>query len=222
MHCIARKVSGLTSIRLICRMVVCILLSPPFLLASDNKRENEEQPILLIEPSFLRPPISHLIPGAERTIIVPATMKKNNIFPPILSFLKPGWKTLHHSDMSRFVQGARSHLSETLASLHPKFLRDEHHVIQVALLESTDPLASVTASTILAPDFANGFMNIFGPELLLAIPCANRVYVFSKLASPLESIAPAIRDDYKLSPSPVSTEIFELSNGRLRAIGSLD
>ena len=38
----------------------------------------------------------------------------------------------------------------------------------------------------------------------------------------MNSIAPKIRDDYKLSLTPISTEFFELSQGQLRAIGSFD
>ena len=196
-----------------------LTLFSPLLSASSNIQKKEEQEILLIQPSFLHSPISHLIPGSERTIIVPATIKNKGSDSPTISFLKPGWKTLHHSNMSHFVQKARRHLSETLAPLDPKFLRDEHQVIQVAILESQDPL---TASTILAPDFALNFMNIFGPELLLAIPTSHRIYIFSKLLSPLSEIAATIRDDYHVSSSPLSTEVFELSDGKLRAVGSLD
>lgn len=121
--------------------------------------------------------------------------------------------------MTDFVHEGRQTLSEKLPTLHPRFLRDEHDVIQVAIIESNAPL---TASMILAPEFAQQFVMTFGPELLIAIPSANRIYIFSKLASSLDKIAPAILEDYKLSSSPVSVEIFELGKGQLRAIGSLD
>jgi len=179
----------------------------------------EKIPILLVEPSFLHAPLSQKITGAERTVIVPAWLIKKNNGEETVRFLEPGYNTLSEKKMEHFVKQARTNLSAELAQLSPKWIRDEHNVIQVALLESPQP---ITASTILAPDFAIHFTTVFGPDLLIAIPSANRLYVFSKLVSPLNKIAPTIRDDYKLSLAPVSTEFFELSHGQLRAAGSLD
>ena len=179
----------------------------------------KDLPVLLIEPSFARPEISQLISGAQRTMIAAGTMNKNASGEQTVSFLQTSWKTASQKEMNHFVKEARSNLSKVLATLHPSFVRDEHQVIQVAILESDNPL---TASTILAPDFPEQFINIFGPDLLIAIPSTHRLYIFSKLVSPVNDIAPTIREDYQLSSSPVSTEIFQLSHGELRAIGSLD
>lgn len=179
----------------------------------------EKAPILLVEPSFLHTPLSAKIRGAERTVIVPAWLTKKNNGEEVVTFLEPGYDTLSKKKMASFIARARSNLSAELARLSPKWIRDEHGVIQVAVLESPNP---ITASTILAPDFATHFTMIFGPDLLIALPSANRIYIFSKLISPLNKIASPIRDEYKLSLSPVSTEFFELSHGQLRAAGSLD
>ncbi|KAB2642663.1 MAG: hypothetical protein DVB29_07115 [Verrucomicrobia bacterium] len=189
------------------------------LLHADPSEEKKET-ILLLEPSFLHHPISTLIPGAKKTVITAAWVEKKS---STISFLEPSWNTTRNAFMNRFVQGGRQTLSEHLSSLHPRLLRDEHQVIQVAIIDAEDPL---TASTILAPDFGQQFMMLFGPEMLIAVPSANRIYIFSKLASSIEMIAPAIRDDYKLSINPVSLEIFELDfkhgQGNLHAIGSLE
>jgi hypothetical protein len=179
----------------------------------------EKVPILLVEPSFLHASLQEKIAGAERTAIVPAWLIKKNDGKETVTLLEPGYQTLSEKKMTHFVAQARANLSAELAKLSPKFLRDEHGVIQVALLESPQP---ITASTIFAPDFATHFTTIFGPDLLIAIPSSNRVYIFSKLLPPMNSIAPEVRDDYKLSLTPISTEFFELSQGHLRAIGSFD
>ena len=197
----------------------CILLSLLFFNLVDSHAKEEKIPVLLLEPSFLHLPLSCLISGAQRTVIVPGFLKKNKSGIETISFLEPGWKTLRQEPMDHFVETACKNLSQRLTQLHPKFLRDEHQVIQVATIESADP---ITASIILAPNFAEQFIPIFGTEFLIAIPSANHIYIFSKLVSPIEKIATAIRDDYHLSLSPVSTEIFELGHGELRAIGSLD
>lgn len=187
--------------------------------AAETTMNDKKIPVLLVEPSFEHPPIATSIPGAQRTVIAAGFIQDDAEGKPTTSFLKPSWKTTRSSEMNDFVKAARSKLSVTLATLHPSFLRDENQVIQVAILESTNPL---TASTILAPDFSERFINIFGPELHIAIPSTHRVYIFSKLASPLKNIAQAIRDDYKFASEPLTTEIFELGHGRLRTIGSLD
>ncbi|MCF7729953.1 MAG: hypothetical protein K9M81_06265 [Chthoniobacterales bacterium] len=193
-----------------------LLVATP--LHADSVKRN---PVLLIEPSFYHHPISTLIPGARKTVITAAWMDRSQ--ETSFKFLEPSWKTTKRSFMNRFVQEARQTLSEQLSSIHPHLLRDEHQVIQVAMIESEHPL---TASTILAPEFGQQFVMIFGPEMLIAIPSANRIYIFSKLASSIEEIAPAIRDDYKLAINPVSLEIFELDfkhgQGDLHTVGSLE
>jgi hypothetical protein len=179
----------------------------------------EKRPVLVVEPSFLHLSLGQKIAGAQRTVMVPAWLSKNSRGEESITVIEPGYETLSQEKMNQFVEQARANLSTALAELSPKWLRDEHGVIQVALLESPHP---ITASTILAPDFAAHFTSIFGPELLLAIPSSDRVYIFSKLLSPINSIASRIRDDYKLSLTPISTEFFELSTQKLRAVGSLD
>ena len=179
----------------------------------------EKIPILLIEPSFFHSPLKEKITGAERTVIVPGWLIKKGSGEETVAVMESGYETASEKKMCRFVLQARANLSAELSKLSPKFLRDEHGVIQVAILESPNP---VTAATILAPDFAAHFTTIFGPDLLIAIPSANHVYIFSKLLPPMNRIAPEIRDDYKLSLTPISTEFFELSHGQLRAVGSFD
>ncbi|MFZ4116805.1 MAG: hypothetical protein ACOYK6_08835 [Chthoniobacterales bacterium] len=216
--------------------VTILSLTPIFITSLLHAAPATREPVLLIEPSFYHHPIESLIPGAKKTVIAAAWVDQTENLSSMstetahtdsqkatFEFLEPSWKTTQRSFMSRFVQEGRQTLSERLSLLHPRLLRDEHQVIQVAIIDSDDPL---TASTILAPNFGQQFMMIFGPEMLIAIPSATRIYVFSKLASSLDALAPAIRDDYKLSSSPISLEIFELDfklgEGGLRAVGSLE
>ena len=194
--------------------ILSIFFSLQLLIAREEKI-----PILLVEPSFLHASLQQKIAGAQRTVIVPAWLTNKNNGEESVTFLEPGYQTLSQEKMDHFVEQARVHLSTALAKIPLKWLRDKHGVIQVALLESPQP---ITASTILAPDFATHFKAIFGPDLLIAIPSSNRVYIFSKLIPPVNSIAQEVRDDYKLSLTPISTEIFELSQGKLQAIGSFD
>ena len=186
------------------------------LLGTGNSVASERQgdPILLIAPSFERPPISRYLPGSKRTLITPALMQNSGESLPLGA---NALKTPEEWDL--FIKGARERSSLQLATLNPEMIRDDHGIIQMAVINSESPL---NASCILASGFLQHFSAIFGPELLLAIPTRNKIYIFPKLANHLQEMTGAIRDQYLISPMPVSTEIFELSRNGLRAIGSLD
>lgn len=89
----------------------------------------------------------------------------------------------------------------------------------MAVISSDSPL---TASCILLPGFLKRFSAIFGPELIVAIPSRNKIYVFPKLANQIPSMIETIRDDFLISPQPVSTELFELSKKGIRTIGNVE
>lgn len=193
-----------------------LLISTGSLFAGSTNQE----PILLIEPAALHSPIADFIPGAKKTAITAAwlvSQKEESL--ETTSLLQPSWKTTRLVFMNQFIQQARNTLSKKLAELHPQFLRDEHGVIQVAVIDHPSP---ITASLILAPDFAQQFIPIFGPTFLVALPTTHKIYIFSKLVSPLPSIGATIRDDYHLSLTPLTLEVFELGARGLHAVGSLE
>ena len=176
--------------------------------------DSQETPALVLGPSFLRPPVYRYLPGSKRTIIYPALLNKTGELEPLdgKSFKNP-------ADWDRLIKDARERALLQLATLEPTMVRDSHGVIQMAVITTDTP---VTASCILLPGFLQHFSAIFGPELLVAIPTQNKIYVFPKLANHLPEMTGSIRDDYLISPMPASTEIFELSGSGLRAVGSVD
>jgi hypothetical protein len=171
-----------------------------------------EGAVLLLGPSFDRPPIYRFLPGSKRTLLYPARRGKGTDAVPFAGKLSP-------AEWDLFVKTARERSSLLLSTLNPTMVRDSHGVIQMAVIVSEDPLAT---SCILTPGFLQRFSAIFGPELLVAVPARNRIYVFPKLANSLPSAIGSMRDDYLISPMPLSTEIFELSRFGLRTIGSFD
>jgi len=199
--------------RLSCLFALALSLlhfGPGNLVASDRVGD----PVLLIVPSFERPAISRYLQGSKRTLITPALMQKSGETQQL------GAKLLKTpAEWDRFIKAARERSALQLATLNPELIRDSHGIIQMAVINSESP---VTASCILASGFLEYFSTIFGPELLVAIPTRYKIYIFPKLANHLQEMTWAIRDDYLISPMPVSTEIFELSRKGLHAIGSLD
>jgi hypothetical protein len=84
-------------------------------------------------------------------------------------------------------------------------------------MESDNPL---TASSVLAPEFAGLFAETLGPDLIVAIPNRFRIFVFPKSTFAELNISDLIFTEYKSTAWPVTREIFELRRGKLIAIGS--
>jgi hypothetical protein len=103
-----------------------------------------------------------------------------------------------------------------LATLTPHFIRDENNVIQCAVLESTNPL---TASTVLAPEFASLFRETLGPDILIAIPNRFRIFVFPNGTPAFQRLSDIVIAEYDSSSYPVSKELFTLRKAKLTAVG---
>ncbi len=167
---------------------------------------------LLIEPSFMRPPVSFPISGARRTLLVPGYMSGDDpqYFP------KKDWDALGLTwDAFRL----RSAQNATQKKFHADLIRDSHQVVQYAAITSDDPL---TATMIFSPDFLKRFQTIFGATVLVALPNRFTVYVFPGLASEYKEYSPMIIRAYEESAYPVSLEVFEVSAAGIRAIGAFE
>jgi hypothetical protein len=193
--------------------MVCAIL---FLGASHQLHGSEEKeaPALLLGGYFERPPIHRFLPKSKRTLLFPARVGRHNEVIPLGSDAGMSPKA-----WDRFLKESREETSLLMATLNPLMVRDNHQVIQAAVMSSDDPRL---ASCILNPGFLRRFSAIFGPELIVAIPSRTKIYVFPKLANRLPEMSQAIRDDYLISPQPVSKELFEVSKKGLRAIGTVD
>lgn len=167
---------------------------------------------LLIEPKFMRFDSSWPIQGSDRTVVVAARVVDGEIVP----FAK-GDEEKRGATSEKILADSSRTASEVLASLKPNYVRDDKKVIQYAVLQSESPL---TASAVLAPKFAETFAETLGPELLIAIPNRNTVYVFPKQSLVYQTFSDTMFTDYQSSPNPVSRELFELRKGKLIAIGT--
>lgn len=106
-----------------------------------------------------------------------------------------------------------------LSTVDPLLVRDSKGVLQMAVLSADSPLLG---TCVLTKGFLTKFSALFGPELLIVIPARNKVYVFPKLANRVPEMCTTIRDDYLISPMPVSTELFELSKSGIKAVGTIE
>jgi len=191
------------------------LLRPACLHAGDQRT-----PALLMGGSCEHPPVHRFLPGSKRTLLFPAMVGKHGEVTPLHS--PPcGWPSFLSlfPNWGGFLKQIRERSTLQLATLNPLLIRDRRQVIQMAIITTEDP---ATASCILTPGFLQRFSALFGPELIVSIPARNKIYVFPKLANRIGDAREMIRDDYLISPMPVSTELFELSKKGIRAIGDCD
>jgi hypothetical protein len=167
---------------------------------------------LLVEPSFMHYESSWPIVGAQRTVLVPARYVNGEVLP-----LRESEAATLGATRDKIVEAASKAASEVLAGLKPKFIRDNNNVIQCAVLESDSPL---TASAVLAPEFATLFSDTIGPDILVAIPNRFRIFVFPKDSPTYRRYCDIVIADYDSSPYPVSKELFAVRKGKLIAMGS--
>jgi hypothetical protein len=167
---------------------------------------------LLIEPTFMHNESSWPIEGAERTVLVPARYVNGEVLPVTSSELVRLGAT-----RDKILASAPKAASEVLATLTPRFIRDENNVIECAVLESDNPL---TASAVLAPEFPTLFRETIGPDLLVAIPNRFRIFVFPRGTPAYERFSHIVIAEYDSSSYPVSKELFSIRKGKLFAIGS--
>ena len=167
---------------------------------------------LLIEPTFMHYEASWPIEGAERTVLVPARYVNGEMLP-----LKSDDILTLGATRDTILASAPKAASEVLATLTPRFIRDEKNVIQCAVLESASPLA---ASAVLAPEFGTLFRETLGPDILVAIPNRFRIFVFPRGTPAFQRFSEIVIAEYDSSSYPVSKELFTLRKGKLTAVGS--
>lgn len=186
-------------------VVMLIAISLTSLLAADSRW------VLLVEPSFTDHKMRRAIPGSERTIVSMARVVDGEVVP-----LTRDQKRGIPITFAEIEAEARRSASEVFSQLKPTYVRDRRGVIEYAVLESENPL---TATSVLAPEFAQAFASTLGPDLLVAIPTQFQVFVFSRQDLAYQRMGETLIASYLEATYPVSREIFALENGRLRSLG---
>lgn len=194
-------------------LLAVLLLITLLTLPSGEAKESGES-VILLGGSFEHPPIHAFLQGSKRTLLYPAMVGTNGELTPLEG---SPWMTTSEWDL--LVKRSRKSSALLLSTLDPLLIRDRKGVLQMAVLTTDSPLV---ASCILTPGFLTRFSALFGPEVIVAIPARNKIYVFPKLANRLPDMTQNIRDDYLISAMPVSTELLEISKKGIKAVGNID
>ena len=171
-------------------------------------------PFVLIEPKFMKAPVSAPIAAAEKTEMVAAIMGKSEV-----AYLSRADFDAMKLDWPAFAEKTRASAGAELQAVTTEYTRDKKKVILFAKIRSPHALI---ASAILAPKFLDLFKNTLGEKVLIVIPNRATAYVFPALASNYQDYAAMIFDAYRATAFPVSTEVFELSADGLKAVGAFE
>lgn len=159
----------------------------------------------------MAPEIAWPVAGSRATVLVP--VRGDEASPLTLAGTAEAGLTVPEIRLQAAGSAAR-----LLESLPVEYVRNARGVILYGVITSQSPL---TASVVLATDFADRFLETIGPDVLVAIPNRFTVYVFPRSATPVEELSERVFVDYRSTNFPVSREIFEPRGGRLRAVGEL-
>jgi hypothetical protein len=165
---------------------------------------------LILDPYFYRSPLVLPVDGTRETVFTFYRALDDATLAPA----KP--QELGDRERAAVKIQTESHARKLLELIKPEMLRDTHGVITALRLYSSDPILS---GILLLPDIGNHYANLLGPDCFFAVPNRRTVLFFPRLASDIQSFSPLVHSLYHNDPWPISTEIFEIANGKLRASG---
>ena len=166
------------------------------------------------EAKFLAPAVHGPVPGAQGTVFAGGFWDGAQLVP----FERSQWAALALS-WGGFESAAKGKAEGDLAGVSVRFERDKRRVIQFAELSSEQPLV---ASAVLAPGLGARFSDTLGEVLLLAVPSRYRAFVFPQHGRDPSQYAGMVWAAYRESAYPVSVELFEWRNGRIKAVGAFE
>ena len=169
---------------------------------------------VLIEPKFMKAPVSAPIAGAEKTELVAAIMGETGV-----AYLPRAKFEEMKMDWAAFAAQAQKSAEAELKSVKTEYVRDGKKVIAYAAVRSPRGLIG---SAVLAPKFLDLFKDTLGEKVLVVIPNRTTAYIFPALASKYLDYAPLIFKAYRATAFPVSTEVFELSAEGMKAVGAFE
>jgi hypothetical protein len=168
---------------------------------------------VILDPYFYRSPINLPVDGTKETVFTFYRAVDHETLTPA----QP--QELSDEEQAAVKRRTESHARKLLEMIKPEVFRDSHGVITALRIHSSDPTLS---GILLLPDLGNYYANLLGPDCFFAVPNRQTVLFFPRLASSIQSFSALVQSLYHNDPWPISTEIFEIAGGKLRASGRFD
>ena len=174
---------------------------------------NAAQFYVILDPYFYRSPIKVTLEGTTKTVLAYYRMVDSETLAPA----KP--QELTEEAQSAVERETIEHARRLLEVIRPEIIRDSNGVITGLLVQSSDPTLS---AILLLPDVGNRYANLLGPDCYFAAPNRRTILFLPRLATDVQTFAPLVHSLYHNDPWPISTEVFEIVDGKLRADGQFN
>jgi hypothetical protein len=174
---------------------------------------NAAQFYVILDPYFYRSPIKATLEGTTKTVLAYYRMVDSETLAPA----KP--QELTEEAQSAVERETIEHARRLLEVIRPEIIRDSNGVITGLLVQSSDPTLS---AILLLPDVGNRYANLLGPDCYFAAPNRRTILFLPRLATDIQTFAPLVHSLYHNDPWPISTEVFEIVDGKLRADGQFN
>lgn len=164
--------------------------------------------LLLPEPRIMRSARSLQPAGSEKTVLSPAKEIADSPF--ISTYSTEEFQAIGISPET-FAERARAAADRLLKELQPEWVRDDQGQVLYAVYRGERP---IYASLIVAPSLPHLFEAAFGPEIWLAAPDRNALYVFPAKAAILGDFAGDLEQRYSTEAYAATAEIFSWKKGK--------
>lgn len=170
--------------------------------ASAKPKPKPESYLLLPEPRMMRSVRSLQPSGSEKTVLSPAKEIADSPF--IATYSTEEFQAIGISPET-FAERARTAADRLLKELKPEWVQDEKGQVLYAVYRGERP---IYASLIVAPTLPHLFEAAFGPEIWLAAPDRNALYVFPAKAAIIGDFASDLEQRFRNDPYAATGEIF--------------
>ncbi len=171
--------------------------------------------VAALEPISLRTALARPLPGALRTVVVPA--REDAVLG--LTHLSREEFAATGLDWDQFMARAAAAATRLLVTLKPVVERDASGQIAYIKLRGERPF---TASVVLSPRLLPLFQGVLGDRLVALMPDRQTVYLFSRNFGAFQAFGQKIIDEHADTVYPCSIEAFEISPDGLKCIGGFD
>ena len=174
---------------------------------------NAAQFYVILDPYFYRSPIKVTLEGTTKTVLAYYRMVDSETLAPA----KP--QELTKEAQSAVERESLEHARRLLEVIRPEIIRNSNGVITALLVQSSDPTLS---AILLLPNVGNRYASLLGPDCYFAAPNRRTILFLPRLATDIQTFAPLVHSLYHNDPWPISTEFFEVADGKLRADGQFN
>ncbi len=118
-----------------------------------------------------------------------------------------------------FEKKAREAAERLLTVYRPELIKDEAGRVRYGVYRGEK---QIFACLMMAPSLGKVFENVFGKEIIVAMPDRNALYIFPPNPAVVDDFAGDMESRYELSLSAASDEVFliKAQTGEIRALGS--